>query len=191
MGAIDEAGQVARYSFTVSRRSRYRVKASGDIPLLMALYGTPRIELGTGSRRPRARSFGHGGPGLRRPPRVGAPAPGHLLPRNPPRSELRDGSFTVPRRPRLTVPMAHARRRKAMAPQQPPMSRNLYAIVIGVDRYLAPTPPLNGAVRNALAMARWLNERGGVPQGQDLALLSWPLPDEPRRGRPDGLRRSH
>ena len=48
-GKITQKGQVARYRFTVPRRARYSIEASGEMPVLMALYGARRS-------RPRRRS---------------------------------------------------------------------------------------------------------------------------------------
>ncbi|HKU37099.1 MAG TPA: caspase family protein, partial [Polyangiales bacterium] len=57
------------------------------------------------------------------------------------------------------------------------------AIVVGIDKYATPAWELNGAVRDAIAFARWATAAGGVSVG-DLTLLlsrsedSEPVPDE-------------
>jgi len=53
-----------------------------------------------------------------------------------------------------------------------------WALVIGCDRYPAPTPSLKGAVRDALRMREWLlaADGGNVPT-QNLSFLASPSPD--------------
>src|SRR5215216_1825782 len=53
-----------------------------------------------------------------------------------------------------------------------------HAVVIGIDSYPKPEWCLTGAVRDAVAFARWAVTAGGVDL-KDLRLLLSPLPDGP------------
>jgi hypothetical protein len=53
-----------------------------------------------------------------------------------------------------------------------------HAIVIGVDSYTKPEWCLTGAVRDAIAFARWAVTAGGVDP-DDLTLLLSPLAADP------------
>ena len=44
-GEIRRPGQVARYSIAVKKKGRYTIRAAGETPVLIALFGSDRIEL--------------------------------------------------------------------------------------------------------------------------------------------------
>ncbi|MEG4068961.1 caspase family protein [Microcoleus sp. Pol11C2] len=68
------------------------------------------------------------------------------------------------------------------------MTRNIYALLVGIDKYEAPTPPLQGCINDITAIAQYLNERV-AKEGYQLHLQTLKDQEATRQAIIDGFRK--